>query len=132
MSNYEQFVCVIVIASKNRLDRSVLFFLVIGMTQKEFYQSRAWKRSRQSYIHKRIAIDGGMCEVCGMRLGKVVHHYLVWLDDVNCNDPSISLNENNFRYECQDCHNKEQDPRKPRARRFDFAADGSIVRRDRW
>ena len=94
------------------------------MTQREFYKTQAWRRARDAYINRRIAIDGGLCEVCGQCLGKIVHHK-IWLDDRNCNDPTISLADSNFRYECQDCHNKEHH----RFGRFDsyyFDANGDL------
>lgn len=97
------------------------------MTQKEFYRTQAWKRARQSYIDERIAKDGGTCEVCGETLGKIVHH-IIWLDDINCNDPDISLNPNNFRYECQTCHNRETDPRKATPGRCVYGPNGEILR----
>ena len=98
------------------------------MTQKEFYRSRAWRRARADYISFRKSIDGGVCEVCQIELGKIVHHFRVWLDDINCNDPEISLNSANFRYECQTCHNQERDPRKAVAGRCRYGADGEIIR----
>lgn len=99
------------------------FFL---MTQREFYKSRAWRRARDAYIQRRIRLDGGICEVCRRELGKIVHHK-IWLNDINCNDPEISLAESNLRYECQDCHNKEKDPSKIVAGRYRFDADGNII-----
>ena len=97
------------------------------MTQKQFYKTQAWRRARQAYIDHRLAVDGGVCEVCGDEPGKVVHHR-VWLDDVNCNDPEISLNPANLRYECQACHNKEYDPRKMIPGRCRYGPNGEIVR----
>jgi hypothetical protein len=111
--------------------RVVLFLYLHGrresMTQKEFYQSRQWKRARRAYISKRLAVDGGMCEVCQAVPGKIVHHK-IWLDDDNCNDPTIALNENNFCYECQTCHNQETDPRKTRPGRVRYGPNGEIIR----
>ena len=46
------------------------------MTQKQFYKSLVWRRARAGYVSYRIAVDGGLCEVCGQRLGKIVHHKL--------------------------------------------------------
>ena len=86
----------------------------------------AWRRVRQVYIDERIAIDGGLCEVCGEELGQVVHH-TVWLDDNNCNDPEIALNTSLFRYECQTCHNKEQDPRQTKSSRIQYGPNGEII-----
>lgn len=97
------------------------------MTQREFYRTQAWRRARDAYINRRIAIDGGLCEVCGQCLGKIVHHK-IWLNDRNCNDPAISLADSNFRYECQDCHNKEQDPAKPKTNRITYGPNGEIIR----
>ena len=98
------------------------------LTQKQFYKTKAWRLARAEYIARRKAIDGGTCEVCGQEPGTIVHHYRIWLDDTNCNDPSISLNPNNFKLECQTCHNKEIDPRKPSAGRVKYGPDGEIIR----
>ena len=97
------------------------------MTQKQFYKSRAWLRARQGYIDFRTAIDGGLCEVCHDEPGLIVHH-TIWLDDINCNDPDISLNPKLFKYECQTCHNKEKDPRKVTPGRVLYDKNGEIIR----
>ena len=101
------------------------------LTQKQFYKSKAWKLTRQAFIDERIAIDGGVCQVCGLEPGKIVHH-TVWLDDVNCNDPEISLNTKLFLYECQTCHNKEKDPRAAPNRRFFYGANGELLRNSEY
>jgi hypothetical protein len=101
------------------------------MTQKQFYKTQAWRRARQAYIDERVAVDGGMCEVCHTELGLIVHHK-IWLNDKNCNDPDISLNPNNFRYECQTCHNKEVDPRKATPGRCMYGPNGEIIRNSEW
>lgn len=98
------------------------------LTQKQFYKSAPWKRARQAYIDKRIAIDGGICEQCHEEPGLIVHHWKVWLDDINCNDPEISLNEENFQYVCQTCHNKEKDPRIETPGRCRYGPNGEIIR----
>lgn len=101
---------------------------VRAITQKEFYKTQAWRRARDAYIQKRIAVDGGLCEVCREEPGRIVHH-TVWLDDHNCNDPDISLNPELFAYECQTCHNKERDPRKATAGRCTYGPNGEIIRK---
>ena len=98
------------------------------LTQKQFYKSQAWKRARQTYIDKRMAVDGGLCELCNDEPGLIVHHFKIWLDDKNCNDPSISLNEDNFQYVCQTCHNKEKDPRTKTPGRCFYGPNGEIIR----
>lgn len=98
------------------------------MNQKQFYKSRPWLRARRAYIDKRMAIDGGICEICREEPGLIVHHWKVWLNDVNCNDPSISLNEDNFQYVCQTCHNKEKNPNEVPPGRCRYGPNGEIIR----
>ena len=69
------------------------------LTQKQFYRSRPWLRARQG-----------------------------WLDDINCNDPEISLNEDNFQYVCLTCHNKEKDPQRATPGRCRYGPNGEILR----
>ena len=101
--------------------------LTAVLTQKQFYKSKAWQRARQAYIDYRIALDGGLCEVCHEKLGLIVHHE-IWLDDINCNDPEISLNEDNFQYVCQTCHNQAKDPRLAVPGRCKYGPNGEIIR----
>ena len=101
---------------------------MIPITQKEFYKGKPWQRARRAYIDERIAIDGGLCEICGEEPGYIVHHYRVWLNDLNCNDPEISLNPNNFQYVCLVCHNKEKDPTRAIPGRCLYGPDGEIIR----
>lgn len=75
---------------------------------KKFYNSKAWKKCRQSYINNRVLIDGGMCEVCHKNLGYILHHKIA-LTALNINDPDITLNHCNLMYECKDCHDLEED-----------------------
>ena len=102
------------------------------LNQKQFYKTPAWRRARDAYISKRMAVDGGICEACRVEPGKIVHHFKVWLDDINCNDPDIALNPDNFKLECQTCHNKEQDPRKSTPGRCKYGANGEIIRNTEW
>lgn len=74
---------------------------------KKFYHSAKWKAARSAYIDRRIMIDGGMCEVCRKRPGYIVHH-IKNLTEENIIDPEISLNEENFRFECKACHDREE------------------------
>lgn len=96
------------------------------MNQKQFYKSKAWQRARAAFIDYRMSIDGGICQVCGEEPGLIVHH-VIWLDDNNCNDPSISLNPELFKYECLVCHNKERDPRKAIPGRCIYGPNGEVI-----
>ena len=97
------------------------------LTQKQFYKSSAWKRARKDYIDYRLSIDGGICEICREEPGYIVHHK-IWLDDTNCNDSEISLNQDNFQYVCLVCHNKIDDPRKPVRGRCRYGPNGEVLR----
>jgi 5-methylcytosine-specific restriction endonuclease McrA len=83
---------------------------------KKFYNSKVWKECRASFIAYRISIDGGLCQTCGKELGKIVHHNNVWLTPDNINNPMVTLNHANLKYDCQTCHNqeKESEHEKPR------------------
>ena len=74
---------------------------------KAFYNSKVWKRCRNSYIAKRRRIDGGLCEVCHEKVGYMVHHK-VTLTPENINDPDITLNHDLLSYECKDCHDEHE------------------------
>lgn len=70
---------------------------------KGFYNSKAWKDTRLSYIKD----VHGLCERCtDLAPGYIVHHK-VELTQYNITDPSITLNKNNLEYLCKPCHDKE-------------------------
>lgn len=74
---------------------------------KWFYNSDAWQRCRDAYIRERIRIDGGMCEVCQLKLGYIVHHKIT-LTPENIRDPDISLSWEHLSYECKECHDQHE------------------------
>lgn len=95
---------------------------------KAFYNSKRWKRCKASYIAKRKAIDGGLCETCREELGYIVHHKEE-LTSENINDPEIALNHDNLKYDCHICHNKENKNEDicEGLVRYEFGPDGDIV-----
>jgi len=69
---------------------------------KQFYNSAIWNKQRE-YILKR---DGYTCtEKDCQNIATEVHH-IIELNQYNIDDPNISLNENNLRSLCHDCHTK--------------------------
>lgn len=95
---------------------------------KKFYDSSTWKKSRAAYIAYRRAIDGGMCESCHAVPGYIVHHKTE-LSPSNINNPEITLNFDNFKYDCHICHNKER-KRQEEAEGlvpYEFDADGMPI-----
>ena len=71
-----------------------------------FYNSKAWKVCRKSYIADRVLVDGGMCERCHKHLGFILHHKKL-LTPNNINDPDVTLNAENLEYLCKACHDEE-------------------------
>ena len=91
---------------------------------KKFYNSRAWLCCRRAYIDYRIGIDGGLCETCHSRLGEIVHHKK-WLTPDNIDDPNITLDFGNLKYDCQICHNKEKE--EGEVLRYVFDDTGQVI-----
>ena len=72
----------------------------------DFYHSAKWLATRKAYISQRVAVDGGLCERCQRRAGKIVHHKK-YLTENNVNDSAVTLNQDNLELLCQKCHNIE-------------------------
>ena len=70
---------------------------------KGFYTSRAWAECREAY-RKSV---GGLCEACLKKgiitAGEIVHH-IKPITPKNISHPDITLNWNNLRLLCRDCH----------------------------
>lgn len=90
---------------------------------KPFYNSKAWKKCRASFIAYRQSIDGGLCQTCHENIGYIVHHK-EWLTPNNINDPEITLNHRNLQYDCLVCHNKEKE--NGEKEKYFFGEDGQI------
>lgn len=91
----------------------------------KFYKSALWRKCRQQYIDSRIIIDGGLCETCHSRLGYIVHHK-TWITPENINDPNVTLNQDNLKYDCLVCHNKESE--KEEQPKYIFTDNGDVVK----
>lgn len=74
---------------------------------KSFYRSKSWLDCRDSYISKRMQIDGGLCEVCHKRQGVIVHH-IEALTPKNITNPWVTLAHDNLSYECKVCHDQHE------------------------
>lgn len=96
---------------------------------KSFYTSKQWQKCRESFIAKRRAIDGGMCQECGENLGYIVHHKIA-LTPYNISDPDISLNHSRLKYVCKHCHDAEHGMVRKEVEgeiHYAFDADGNPV-----
>lgn len=80
---------------------------------KKFYNSQAWKKCRKEYA----ASVGGLCERClknGLiKPGEIVHHK-IYLSPENIDDPTVTLNFDNLKLLCRDCHALEHEVTKKR------------------
>ena len=83
----------------------------------DFYHSAKWLATRNAYISHRVAVDGGLCERCQRRAGKIVHHRK-HLTENNINDSAITLNQDNLELLCQACHNIEHISQIKRSKNF--------------
>lgn len=94
-----------------------------------FYTNAAWRDCRKSFEAKRIAIDGGMCMDCGKKLGEIAHHWPTPLNPSNIGDPAISLNHDNLRLVCKECHDKYpgHGVNKSLTPRLEFDAEGNPI-----
>lgn len=72
---------------------------------KRFYNSHKWQKCRDGYIHERIQMDGGICEVCKDNIGYIVHHKET-ITEENINNPKVTLNYDNLMYVCKKCHDR--------------------------
>jgi hypothetical protein len=91
---------------------------------KDFYQSAAWKRARQTVIKR----ANGLCERCkaaGQFVPGVIVHHKEYITPGNIHDASVTLNLDNLELVCEDCHNKEHKT-KPNGR-YRFGSDGRLL-----
>lgn len=91
---------------------------------KGFYQSAAWKRTRQTVVKR----ANGLCERCkaaGLYVPGVIVHHKEYITPTNVQDASITLNLDNLEYLCEDCHNKEHKAKPNNRYRFD--SDGKLL-----
>lgn len=66
---------------------------------KSFYQSKAWKETRDFILSK----HNYMCQKCNERPAEIVHH-IIWLNPSNIKNSNITLGEENLMPVCRECH----------------------------
>ncbi|MBQ9005982.1 MAG: HNH endonuclease [Atopobiaceae bacterium] len=102
---------------------------------KPFYKSKAWADVRSVVLDR----SHGLCERC-MERGEVkpadVVHHTTPLNEVNVNDPDVSLNPDRLMALCHDCHTEvhqllgvgAMNGRKEEKPRVGFDAEGNVIR----
>lgn len=94
---------------------------------KSFYNSSAWRATRQAYIKHRIGIDGGMCETCHTRPGIIVHHKQM-ITKENIGNTEVTLSLDNLKLECKVCHDCEEGHFiKKKETRCTFDSNGQMI-----
>ena len=68
---------------------------------RKFYKSDKWKIARAI----KIASANGICQECNKNPGTEVHH-IIHLTPNNICDPTITVNQENLKLLCNECHNK--------------------------
>lgn len=86
-----------------------------------FYSSKAWKDTQAAYM----ASQHYVCERCG-GVARIVHH-IKYITPGNIGNPDITLNWNNLKALCIDCHNEEHMGGAVCAAGLQFTEDGDIV-----
>lgn len=85
----------------------------------KFYKSKAWKETAKAYTKS----VGGLCEMClakGIyKPGALVHHK-IHITPENISDESITLDWNNLKLVCRECHAREHG----KTRRYTIDAQG--------
>ncbi len=95
---------------------------------RSFYDSQAWRKTREAYLQSKHYI----CEDCG-GAASVVHH-ITYIKPWNVNDPNITLNWDNLKAVCVDCHALEhsQDMKKrggeARLNGIAFDEEGNVIK----
>lgn len=69
---------------------------------KPFYNSKEWAKVRDLVLMR----DHYKCTQCG-DTGILEVHHIIHLNEKNINDKAVTLNTDNLRTLCRDCHFKE-------------------------
>lgn len=89
----------------------------------KFYNSKEWKKCRESYINNTV---DKLCERCSMP-GEEVHHK-IYLTPENINNPYITLSWDNLELLCSSCHSKEHNEKySPVREDVMFNEEGDLV-----
>lgn len=91
---------------------------------KKFYESNAWKTTRDSVM----AECNYVCNRCNNKngLAEIVHHK-IWLTPENINDVDITLNKKNLEPLCRVCHALEHEGVSTTAKGIMFDENGDLV-----
>lgn len=92
---------------------------------RKFYNSTEWKQCREGYKRSRAYL----CEDClkrGVYNPGVIVHHIEELTPFNIDNPNVTLNYDNLRLLCRECHAKEHDNRF-KNKRYIIDDEGKII-----
>ena len=91
---------------------------------KKFYESSAWKVTRDSVM----AECNYICNRCNNKHGpaEIVHHK-IWLTPENIDDINITLNKENLEPLCRVCHTLEHEGVSTTAKGIMFDENGDLI-----
>ena len=91
---------------------------------KTFYRSKIWQKCRNDYFKYR----NGLCEDClakGLYKPGVIVHHVIEISPQNITNPEITLNWNNLRLVCRECHAEEHGAHANK--RYEIKPNGDVV-----
>lgn len=92
---------------------------------KAFYSSKVWQDCRNAYAKKARYL----CEDCllkGIYKPGVIVHHVEELTPLNIENPEVTLNHDNLRLVCRDCHAKLH-KKYQKGRRFVIGTYGEVL-----
>lgn len=97
---------------------------------KGFYQSRPWRKCKNSYLSS----INYLCERClvnGNYSKATIVHHKEYITPMNINNPNVTLNHDNLEGLCQTCHNREHHERHGvTAWGLSFDENGNLIKKD--
>lgn len=93
-----------------------------------FYSSKTWQECREDYAKAKHYL----CENClarGIYRPGVIVHHIEEVTPMNIDNPEVTLNHDNLRLVCRDCHAQEHKAH-AKDRRYVICEDGGVRLRE--
>lgn len=95
---------------------------------KAFYNSKQWKSVREY----KLALTNHLCERClsrGVIKPAIDVHHMIVLNELNIQDPNVSLNIEHLLSVCKECHNIEHGYGAAIREGLEFDDKGNVIKR---
>lgn len=107
--------------------------------RKEFYHSALWKKVKRNIwirqclmcnrCHKPVYVDGLSEWIPKEQRRTGIVHHKIYLNDINIDDPNLTINEDNLEGLCKECHELEHHKDEIVRIEYKFDEDGNLVAR---